>query len=105
MHHKLRRTSARTAVIGAVIVLGSTAAAQRAMANPAPSGIVSVACNTPALISAVADASYGQKLQLSFGCTYRLTEPLPDIDTSLTIVGMGATLERSEASGTPESRS
>jgi predicted outer membrane repeat protein len=100
MHHKLRRASARTAVIGAVVVLGSTAAAQGAMAGPAPSGIVSVACNTPALMSAVGGASYGQKLQLSFGCTYRLTEPLPDIDTDLTIVGMGATLERSEAAGT-----
>jgi hypothetical protein len=102
MHHKLRRFTVRTAVIGAVVVLGSTAAAQGAMAGPAPSGIVSVACNTPALISAVAGASYGQKLQLSFGCTYRLTAALPDIDTSLTIVGMGATLERSEDVGTPE---
>jgi predicted outer membrane repeat protein len=101
MHHKLMRVTARTAVIGAVMVLGSTAAAQGAMAGPAPSGIVSVACNTPALMSAVASASYGQKLQLAFGCTYRLTEPLPDIDTNLTIVGMGASLERSEAAGTP----
>jgi len=88
-------------VIGAVLVLGSTAAAQGAMAKPAPSGIVSVACNTPALISAVAGASYGEKLQLAFGCTYRLTAPLPDIGTDLTIVGLGATLERSEAGGTP----
>jgi predicted outer membrane repeat protein len=100
MHHKLMRASARTAVIGAVVVLGSATAAQGAMAGSAPGGIVSVACNTPALMSAVAGASYGQKLQLSFGCTYRLTAPLPDIDTSLTIVGMGATLERSEAAGT-----
>jgi hypothetical protein len=103
MHHKLMRASARTAVIGAVVVLGSAAAAQGAMAGQAPSsGIVFVACNTPALISAVADASYGQKLQLAFGCTYRLTAPLPDIDTNLTIVGMGATLERSEAPDTPD---
>jgi predicted outer membrane repeat protein len=100
MHHKLMRASARTAVIGAVIVLGSTAAAQGAMAKPAPSGIVSVACNTPALVSAFAGASNGEKLQLAFGCTYRLTEPLPNLDTNTTIVGMGATLERSKADGT-----
>ena len=83
-------------MIGAVIVLGSTAAAQGAMAKPTPSGIVSVPCNTPALISAIDDASSGQKLQLAFGCTYLLTAPLPDIDTNLTIVGFGANLERSE---------
>jgi predicted outer membrane repeat protein len=100
MHHKLMRASARTAVIGAVVVLGSAAAAQGAMAGSAPSGIVSVACNTPALISAFASASNGEKLQLSFGCTYRLTKPLPHIDTNTTIVGMGATLERSQAPGT-----
>ena len=87
-------------MIGAVIVLGSTAAAQGAMAKPAPSGIVSVACNTPALVSAFAGASNGEKLQLAFGCTYRLTEPLPNLDTNTTIVGMGATLERSKADGT-----
>ena len=88
-------------MIGAVIVLGSTAAAQGAMAGPAPSGIVIVPCNTPALISALSGASNGEKLQLAFGCTYQLTAPLPDIDTDLTIVGLGATLERSEADGTP----
>ena len=49
-----------TAVIGAVIVLGSTAAAQGAIAGPAPSAIVSVPCNTPALISAISDASSGR---------------------------------------------
>jgi hypothetical protein len=101
MHHKLVQTSARTAVIGAVIVLGSTAAAQGAMAGPAPGAIVSVPCNTPALVSAVSDASSGQKLQLAFGCTYVLTAPLPDIDTNLTIVGFGANLERSGAEDTP----
>jgi predicted outer membrane repeat protein len=88
-------------VIGAVIVLGSAATAQGAMAMPAPSGIVSVQCNTPALMSALSGASYGEKLQLAFGCTYRLTGPLPAIDTDLSIVGFGATLERSEAGGTP----
>ena len=101
MHHKLARTTARTAIIGAVIVLGSTAAAQGAMAKAAPGGIVYVPCQTPALISALASTSSGEKLQLAFGCTYRLPTPLPDIDTGLTIVGSGATLERSEAAGTP----
>jgi predicted outer membrane repeat protein len=101
MQHKLMGVTARTAVIGAVIVLGSAAAAQGAMAGPAPSGIVIVPCNTPALISALSGASNGEKLQLAFGCTYQLTAPLPDIDTDLTIVGLGATLERSEADGTP----
>jgi predicted outer membrane repeat protein len=96
------RVTARTAVIGAVIVLGSTAVAQGAMAKPTPSAIVSVPCNTPALISALSDASSGQKLQLAFGCTYLLTAALPDIDTNLTIVGFGANLERSGADDTPD---
>jgi hypothetical protein len=104
MHHKLMlmRTTARTAAIGAVIVLGSTAAAQGAMARPVRGGAVPVPCNTPALISAIAGAGSGEKLHLAFGCTYRLTAPLPDIDTGLTIAGFGATLERSEAAGTPD---
>jgi predicted outer membrane repeat protein len=101
MHHKLMRIPARTAAIGAVIVLGSTVATQGAMATPAPSSIVTVPCNTPALTSALSGASNGEKLQLAFGCTYQLTAPLPIIDTNLTIVGLGATLERSEADGTP----
>jgi hypothetical protein len=101
MHHKLTRVTARTALIGAVIVLGSTAAAQGAMAKPTPSGIVTVPCNTPALMAAFSDPSNGEKLQLAFGCTYLLTAPLPDIDTNLTIVGYGATLERSGDVDTP----
>jgi predicted outer membrane repeat protein len=102
MHHKLIRVTARTALIGTVIVLGSAAAAQGAMAKGTPGGIVTVPCSTPALISALSSASYGQKLQLAFGCTYQLTAPLPIIDTDLTIVGFGATLERSEADGTQD---
>jgi predicted outer membrane repeat protein len=102
MHHKLIRTTARTAVIGAVIALGSTAAAQGAMAGPTTGAVVSVPCNTTALMSAISDASSGQKLELAFGCTYLLTTPLPPIDTSLTIVGYGASLERSEADDTPD---
>jgi predicted outer membrane repeat protein len=101
MHHKIVRITARTAVIGAVIALGSTAAAQGAMAKPTTSSIVAVPCNTPALASALSGASNGEKLQLAFSCTYLLTAPLPAIDTNLTIVGFGATLERSEARGTP----
>jgi predicted outer membrane repeat protein len=89
-------------VIGAVIALGSTAAAQGAMAGPTTGAVVSVPCNTTALISAVSDASSGQKLELAFGCTYLLTAPLPTIDTNLTMVGYGASLERSEADGTPD---
>jgi polymorphic membrane protein len=102
MHHNLMRVTARTALIGAVIALGSAAAAQGALATPTTSSIVVVPCNTPALTSALSGASNGEKLQLAFGCTYLLTAPLPDIDTNLTIVGLGATLERSEADGTPD---
>jgi len=102
MHHKLMRMTARTAVIGAVIVLGSTAAVQGAMAKPVHAGTVSVPCNTPALISAISGASSGEKLRLAVRCTYQLTAPLPDIHTDLTIAGSGATLERSEAAGTPD---
>src|ERR1700677_543992 len=97
MHHKLVRTSARTAVIGAVIVLGSTAVAQGAMAKGMPtSGVVTVPCSTPALIGALTDPSNGEKLQLAFGCTYEVFAQLPEIETNLTIVGYGATLVRSE---------
>jgi hypothetical protein len=102
MHHKLMRTTARTVVISAAIVLGSTAAAQGAMARPVHGGTVSVACKTAALISAISGASSGEKLRLASGCTYQLTAPLPGIHTGLTIVGSGATLERSEAAGTPD---
>jgi hypothetical protein len=102
MHHKLARTTARTAVIGAVIILGSTAAAQGAMARPVHGGTVSVPCKTPALISAISGASSGEKLHLAVRCAYQLTAPLPGIHTGLTIVGSGATLERSEAAGTAD---
>ena len=102
MHHKLVRTTARTAVIGAVIVLGSTGATQGAMAKPVHGGIVSVPCHTPALISAIAGAIGNEKLRLASRCTYQLTAPLPDIHAGLTIAGSGATLERSEAGGTPD---
>jgi hypothetical protein len=101
MHHKLVRTTVRTAVVGAVIVLGSTAASQEAMAKPVP-GTVSVPCHTPALISAIAGAIGNEKLRLASRCTYQLTAPLPDIHAGLTIAGSGATLERSEAGGTPD---
>ena len=102
MHHKLIRTTARTAVIGAVIVLAGTAVARGAMAMPMPGGIVSVPCNTQALTSAIAGAMSGETLDLAFGCSYQLTAPLPGIHTGLTIVGSGTTLERSKASGTPD---
>jgi|HubBroStandDraft_6_1064221.scaffolds.fasta_scaffold138142_3 hypothetical protein len=101
MHHKLMLTTTRTAVIGAVIVLGAAAAAQGAMASPVHAGTVSVACTTPALISAISGASNGEKLRLAARCIYQLTAPLPGIRTGLTIAGAGATLERSEAAGTP----
>jgi predicted outer membrane repeat protein len=87
-------------MVGAVIALGSAAAAQGAMAGPTTSGIVVVPCNTKALTSALSSASNGEKLQLAFGCTYLLSAPLPPIDTNLTIVGFGATLER-QTRGTP----
>jgi hypothetical protein len=89
-------------VIGAVIVLGSTAAAQGAMAGPTGAAIVSVPCNPTALASAIGNASSGQKLLLAFGCTYVLGAALPDIGTNLTIVGYGASLERSGADDTPD---
>ena len=101
MHHKLVRITARTAVIGAVIVLGSTAAAHGAIASPVHAGTVSVSCNTPALISAISGASSGEKLHLAIHCTYQLTAPLPAVHTAVTIVG-SATLERSDADGTPD---
>jgi hypothetical protein len=74
------------------------------MAQPTPGGIVTVLCNAPALIAALSDPSNGENLRLAFGCTYQLPASLPVIDTNLTIVGNGATLER-EASDNDFTRS
>src|ERR1700676_5608397 len=100
MHHKLVRATAKTAAIGATIVLGA-AGAQAALASPTP-GTVFVPCSASALASDISGASSGETLLLTPGCTYYLTAALPDITTNLTIKGYGATLQRSYASGTPD---
>lgn len=63
---------------------------------------VGVPCHTTALAAALTSATDGETLQLAATCRYVLTTALPDITVNLTITGRGATLERSDAAGTPD---
>jgi predicted outer membrane repeat protein len=92
-----------------VIVAGTVAAATMmatgllglAPAQAAPAATVSVPCSVRALVLAVTSVSSGEELSLARGCTYLLTQGLPVVSEDLTIEGNGATLERSDAPGTP----
>jgi hypothetical protein len=77
--------------------LASGTAAQAATAQ-----VVPVACSAAALAAALSSASEGATLTLAVRCTYRLTAGLPAIYDDLSIVGHGATLQRSTAPGTPK---
>lgn len=98
MSMKLVKAATGMAVIGALAAFGPVAA----QAKPAPAR-VNVPCDASALAAALATAHSGETLILAGGCTYQLTAALPNInDTNLTILGNGATLERSTAEGTPD---
>jgi predicted outer membrane repeat protein len=86
---------AGAAVIGAVIAggLGGTPVARAA-------AVVDVPCSVPELISAMTSQPGGETLSLAPGCVYVLTAGLPQVTQDLTIVGHGATLQRSYARGT-----
>jgi predicted outer membrane repeat protein len=88
MHFRPARTMARTAAIGAVLVLG-LGSAQAAMAQP----VYHVSCNAGALNYALSHVSSGSTLSLADGCNYHLPGGLIDDVVTLTIVGNGATLQ------------
>jgi len=91
MRHLSRRTLARAAASGGIIVLLAAGFAPTAVAaTPARQ---QVPCDTAALASVISGASSGDTLVLAAGCTYHVTRPLPEITTDLAIEGHGATLE------------
>jgi hypothetical protein len=53
----------------------------------------SVPCSTTALASAISGAASGATLVLASGCTYQVSDPLPDISANLKIEGREATLD------------
>jgi predicted outer membrane repeat protein len=72
-----------------------------APAQAAPAATVSVPCSVRALVLDVTSISSGEELSLARGCTYLLAQGLAVVSEDLTIEGNGATLERSDAPGTP----
>jgi predicted outer membrane repeat protein len=94
----MRRKLAVTAVIVAILAAGP-GAAQLAQAA-AGAAVVYVPCSVRALASAMTSASGGETLSLAARCHYALTEGLPAVSHDLSILGHGATLERSYARGT-----
>lgn len=94
----MRRKLAVTAVIGAMLAAGPGAAQMaQAVAGATP---VFVPCRVSALVSGMTGAGSGETLSLATGCRYLLTEGLPVVSHDLSILGHGATLERSRAQGT-----
>jgi predicted outer membrane repeat protein len=94
MHAKSTLIVSRAVAAGAIVVvsLGAAQAAQAAAVVP---------CSTPALVSAITQARAGATLTLTAKCTYLLTQSLPKLGKSLTLAGRHATLQRSDAAGTP----
>jgi predicted outer membrane repeat protein len=88
-----KMTAASIAAIGVMAAAG---------AGPAQAAaFVRVSCGSAALAAAVTSAASGTTLSLAPGCDYVLTAALPTITGDLTIDGHGATVERSDAPGTP----
>ena len=87
-------------------VLAAAAAGLVLGSAPAPAAaapvLVTVPCRATALTADLAAASSGETLRLAPSCRYVLTAALPLIRENLTILGEGATLERSYAPGTPD---
>jgi len=98
MHLTLLKPLGPAAVIGVAAV--ACLSSGRALAAP-ESAIVRVPCNVAALAGDISTAVSGQTLNLAPSCRYLLSTALPDISVNLTINGNDATLERSNASGTP----
>jgi predicted outer membrane repeat protein len=88
----------------AIGIAGPAAGALAAVglyAVPAEAASTHVPCSATALASAVGSAASGETLSLAPYCTYRLTAALPTVSQNLTILGNGATLQRSDAPATP----
>lgn len=94
----MRAIVLRTAVL-ALVVAAVTVPAPLALATARPD--VKVPCDSASLASDIASAARGETLSLAAGCVYRLTAALPALTQDMTILGNGATLERSTAAGTP----
>jgi len=92
-----------------IMVAGTVAAATMmaagllglAPAQAARALTVSVPCSVRALVLDLTSVSSAEELNLARGCTYLLSQGLPVVSEDLTILGKGATLERSYAPGTP----
>jgi predicted outer membrane repeat protein len=88
----------------AIGIAGPAAGALAAVglyAVPAEAATTHVPCSAAVLASAVGSAASGETLSLAPYCTYRLTAALPTVSQNLTILGNGATLQRSYAPATP----
>jgi predicted outer membrane repeat protein len=97
MNGKLARTAAGAIAAGAITAAG-LCAAPPALAGAAATD---VPCSVTVLAADVSSASSGETLSLAAGCVYDLTAGLPVISQDLTIDGNAATLQRSDATGTP----
>jgi predicted outer membrane repeat protein len=91
-------TAAGAAAIGIMMAVGP-GGAQTAQAAGATE-VIRVPCGVAALASAMTSASSSATLSLASGCVYVLTAGLPEVSQDLTIMGHGATLERSYAPAT-----
>jgi hypothetical protein len=99
MRAKTARITPWAATITTLVAAGlASGPAARAAAPP----VVPVACSAGALAAALGSAGEGATVTLAARCTYRLTAGLPAISDDLTIVGHGATLQRSTVPGTPK---
>ena len=90
MHQLSRHTLARAVAAGGIMAL-AVGFAPPAVASLAPQA--SVPCSTTALASAISGAASGATLVLASGCTYQVSDPLPDISANLKIEGREATLD------------
>ena len=90
MHQLSRHTLARAVAAGGIMAL-AVGFAPPAAASLAPQA--SVPCSTTALASAISGAASGATLVLASGCTYQVSDPLPDISANLKIEGREATLD------------
>jgi hypothetical protein len=97
MSGKLAGTAAGAVAAGAITAAGLCAAP----AALAAAAATDVPCSVTALAADISSASSGETLSLAAGCVYDLTAGLPVISQDLTIDGNAATLERSDAAGTP----
>ncbi len=91
------------AAAAAIAALGLVPAQAAFAATTAQDREIPVPCNADALVATVGGAHGGSTLLLAKDCTYVLTEGLPLINRTMTLVGsLTTTIERSRAEGTPD---